>query len=526
MLYKAGSFVMRCCGRRICQFPNGAASAVESEATRPLLDGYEESIPTINSSSEYSASAGGPDFDHMTADEIYEWATNENGSEATFERSESNALYTDAERQNNVLSHSQADILEVYKIRKITKFNRLTIFDSVIRIGDFMKIGKIQDNKLVPLLSFSPGIQFRYFIDKDNAIIIKGFTTNDESTWDANHVVLGNVFKEHLQNNYVLKTELPDDLINETQLTTKLNDYTLKEDLTDYRKTTDLEYSYEKHLTVINELAVLEPYESGYTYIIRTERGEFEFKDAEEHDKWVIVKPNKIIEWLSEFDEIIMIYWYSQSYNPNQTFVALASDYTQHNITQIKEVICRKEDKIVLKSEIPDDLINETTLATTLNDYALKTDLDEYQLKSNTTITHYCPIEESINLIDDFIIGTPVYLTGKVYKYVDNKFITSMEDDTTDCICSVKTNGKWNEYVGICVKIDKQNKCVTFATHGDYLVKVTDTSCYGIGDEVFIDNGELKTLTGQTAITSKIRRTTVGIITAKINETILSVFKA
>ena len=206
--------------------------------------------------------------------------------------------------------------------------------------------------------------------------------------------------------------------------------------------------------------------------------------------------------------------------------MALTSNYNQHNITQIKEVICRKEDKIVLKSEIPDDLINETTLNNKLNDYALKTDLDAYQLKSNTTITHYCPTEESMNSIDDFIIGTPVYLTGKVYKYVDNKFITSMEDDTTDCICSVKTNGKWNEYVGICVKIDKQNKCVTFATHGDYLVKVTDTSCHGISDEVFIDNGELKTLTGQTVITSKIRRTTVGIITAKINETILSVFKA
>ena len=151
-----------------------------------------------------------------------------------------------------------------------------------------------------------------------------------------------------------------------------------------------------------------------------------------------------------------------------------------------------------------------------------------YQLKSNTTITHYCPIEESMNSINDFIIGAPVYLTGNVYRYDKStkSFISSTETDTTDCICSVKTNGKWNEYVGICVKIDEKNKCITFATHGDYLVRVTDTSCYGIGDEVFVDEGELKTLTGQTAITSKIRRTTVGIITAKINETMLAVFKS
>ena len=149
--------------------------------------------------------------------------------------------------------------------------------------------------------------------------------------------------------------------------------------------------------------------------------------------------------------------------------------------------------------------------------------------QTNTTITHYCPIEESMNSINDFIIGAPVYLTGNVYKQVNNdrtSWVPSCETDTTDCICSVKTNGKWNEYVGICVKIDEVNKCVTFATHGDYLVKVTDTSCYGIGDEVFIDEGELKTLTGQTAITSKIQRTIVGIITAKINESMLAVFKS
>ena len=76
------------------------------------------------------------------------------------------------------------------------------------------------------------------------------------------------------------------------------------------------------------------------------------------------------------------------------------------------------------------------------------------------------------------------------------------------------------------MKIDEENKWVTFGSGGDYLVRVTDTSCYGIGDEVFVDEGELKVLTGQTAITSKIRRTTVGVITAKINGTMLAVIKS
>ena len=145
----------------------------------------------------------------------------------------------------------------------------------------------------------------------------------------------------------------------------------------------------------------------------------------------------------------------------------------------------------------------------------------------NTTITHYTPIEESINSITDFIIGSPVYLTGKVYKYdkQSKSFTPSTVNDSIDCICSVKTNGDWKEFVGICVGIDEQNKCVTFSTGGDYLVRVTDTSCYGIGDEVFVDEGELKVITGQTAITSKIRRTTVGIITGIIDKHYLAVIK-
>ena len=147
--------------------------------------------------------------------------------------------------------------------------------------------------------------------------------------------------------------------------------------------------------------------------------------------------------------------------------------------------------------------------------------------KTNATITHYCPIEETINNINDFTIGGPIYMSGKVYKHTNDGWQTSTSNDTTDCICSVKASGKWNEYVGICVSIDEHNKCITFATHGDYLVKVNDTSCYSIGDEIFIDDDNvLKILSGNTAITSKIQRTTIGLITSKIDEKFLSVFKS
>ncbi|WP_289705008.1 hypothetical protein [Bacteroides acidifaciens] len=150
-----------------------------------------------------------------------------------------------------------------------------------------------------------------------------------------------------------------------------------------------------------------------------------------------------------------------------------------------------------------------------------------YGAQSNTTITHYSPIESSMNSVSDFVIGSPVYMTGKVYKHVGDEWKPSTADDTTDCICSVKTSGTWKEYVGICVRIDDKNKCITFASHGDYICKVNDSSCYSIGDEVFIDNedNKLKVLSGETAITSKIKRMTVGIITSIIDERTLAVFK-
>ena len=154
------------------------------------------------------------------------------------------------------------------------------------------------------------------------------------------------------------------------------------------------------------------------------------------------------------------------------------------------------------------------TRSITSKQTVINTDLTvNSKISSNglNTITHYCPIESSVNTINDFVIGAPVYMTGKVYKHIGDEWRPSTSDDTTDCICSVKTTGSWKEYVGICVRIDQKNNCITFSSHGDYLLKVDNSSCYGIGDEVFIDNedNKLKILNGETAITSKIKRMTV-----------------
>ena len=181
--------------------------------------------------------------------------------------------------------------------------------------------------------------------------------------------------------------------------------------------------------------------------------------------------------------------------------------------------------------------------------YALKTRIQQQSM----TITHLAPIDEECS-IDDFIVGAPVYMTGNVYvKDWENEIWNkSTINDSIDCISSVKTNGTWKEYLGICTsKTDKENGVLShnrgengvlsrnygeirFASHGDYLVKVDDSSKFNIGDAIYIDSVEnegksesiIKILSYDTPLTSKIQRTTLGIITSILDETTVSVFKA
>ena len=154
--------------------------------------------------------------------------------------------------------------------------------------------------------------------------------------------------------------------------------------------------------------------------------------------------------------------------------------------------------------------------------FALKSDLNDYKLKSNTTITHYAPIEAGEN-IDDFMIGRPVFISGHVYKLVDGaKWVSSTANDTTDCICSVVHKGTWKEFNGVITSIDVDNKCVTFASHGDYLFYVDDSNIYAIGDVLLYDG---RILDEDYAMTLRIQQSMVGKVTAKINEHMIALFK-
>lgn len=154
--------------------------------------------------------------------------------------------------------------------------------------------------------------------------------------------------------------------------------------------------------------------------------------------------------------------------------------------------------------------------------------------KMNVTIKHNAPIEEPLN---NYNIGYPVFLSGKVYSCKDNKYIT--ETNSTNCIPSVKSTGTYKEYIGIIVDKHKANDdieigevfknsininqdTIDFATHGDFYFKVNDSTKYNIGDTILYDG---TIINDDTMITNKIIRMTVGIITGIIDNQTISVFK-
>ena len=137
----------------------------------------------------------------------------------------------------------------------------------------------------------------------------------------------------------------------------------------------------------------------------------------------------------------------------------------------------------------------------------------------NTTITHYAPIEGKI---EDFKIGFPVFMTGKVYNRINNEWIKSTLSDRTDCICSVCSTGDHKTFAGIITDIDKNNRSLTFATHGDFMFNVDDSTDYEIGD-VILYNGMI--LDENITLTLKHQRSIVGVVSAIVDDHTVAIFR-
>ena len=166
------------------------------------------------------------------------------------------------------------------------------------------------------------------------------------------------------------------------------------------------------------------------------------------------------------------------------------------------------------------NITNNTNYALQIKTYT-KDECDNMFSRKNTTITHFAPIDENES-IDSFNIGSPCFMSGKVYKQYDNKWIPSTTSDRTDCICSVVNTGDHKTFAGVVVSVDKNNNSLTFASHGDFLFSVDDSTDYEIGD-VILYNGMI--LDEDITLTLKHQRSIVGVDSAIIDEHTVSIFR-
>ena len=154
----------------------------------------------------------------------------------------------------------------------------------------------------------------------------------------------------------------------------------------------------------------------------------------------------------------------------------------------------------------------------------------------NTTVTHNAPVNEDLCC---FQLGAPVFTTGLIYHYdsATHCYVAGAEG-FTNCIPSVKTTGSYRQYLGICtgmhepgtklylgdsVKIEVilDQPTITFASHGDYLFRVNDSSQYQVGDVVLFDGNKLD---DDLMITTKIQQSIVGKVTGIVDEHLLAMF--
>lgn len=148
-------------------------------------------------------------------------------------------------------------------------------------------------------------------------------------------------------------------------------------------------------------------------------------------------------------------------------------------------------------------------------------------IEGSHTVTHEAPFSGSI---ERYKLRSPVYATGKVKKFDKKTMKWTDKIGNTDCICEVKESGTVDEFVGVLVAFmnskgeyvtdtkggDGSIVSVVFATHGDYLFTVPDSSKVKVGDLVKV-NG---TVVGKDeAVTVKVLKSIVGKCVGVVDRT-------
>ena len=141
------------------------------------------------------------------------------------------------------------------------------------------------------------------------------------------------------------------------------------------------------------------------------------------------------------------------------------------------------------------------------------------------TVTHLSPISGD-HTAANYTVGTPVYMSGDVFVRVNNTWRLSNATNRIDCIPSVRPSGEWREYLGICTEVLSDTNEVRFASHGDFLVTVDDSSTFKVGDIIYLtESGGIGVIPDDTALTVRVSRSIIGVVTRVVDGGTVAVFK-
>lgn len=128
-------------------------------------------------------------------------------------------------------------------------------------------------------------------------------------------------------------------------------------------------------------------------------------------------------------------------------------------------------------------------------------------------------------------VGYPVFMTGTIV----GRSFTKATVSSTDCVPIVSGTGDYKQFVGICTEVDanfhglttknidgRNHAFIRYATHGDFMLHVNDSTKYSIGDLVTYEG---VIINEDEPLTYKNIHSIVGRVSGIVNETSIAVFR-
>lgn len=216
---------------------------------------------------------------------------------------------------------------------------------------------------------------------------------------------------------------------------------------------------------------------------------------------------------------------------------SFASKTHTHNIADISDLstkLTNLEDKNYIEQSLNGDV--SITGQLTCDDVnftydGIETSLAEKFALIDSNITSNTIEHLTLTKDSNVKVGYPVFITGEIV----GKDLNSLLITSKDCVPLIKSTGDYQSFVGVCTEVNATHHRQTtttingqvyaytrYATHGDFLFHVDDSSKYKVGDIIKFDGSIIDI---EENVTYKNMKSMVGTVTAIKDATTVAIFR-